>query len=129
MTCFTWPPPDLILPWVTCLLLWTSVWATPFTIQGVMVRLGLALGWKRALPVLGGLLIPVTWMAGLFAAHYAQAYDNGLWFELHWDADLDESFGRGDAPNVFAGWVLMGWIPVIVGHALSRLYLPMPVSA
>jgi hypothetical protein len=31
----------------------------------------------------------------------------------------DDMLALGDYPNVFAGWVLLGWLPIVVGLLLS----------
>jgi len=68
------------------------------------------------------LLIPLAWCLGLGCAFLGQHYHSLAWFKQHARGQQTEEdlVALGDYPNVFATWVLAGWIPVAVGLALAR---------
>ncbi len=52
------------------------------------------------------------------------------WARSHHGKPLKEEdlVSQGDYPNVFATWVLFGWIPVIVGYFVARRITSLPIN-
>ena len=59
---------------------------------------------------------------GLIGSLVAQAFYESVWHLANPNGIVtEEDMGAlGDYPNVFAGWALLGWIPVLVGLILER---------
>ena len=76
--------------------------------------------------VLTGLrpLIGVScWLLALFFMFTSQGFHERDWWATHdHSAGLteDDLLELGDYPNVFAGWVIAGWVPVLVMSLVAR---------
>ncbi len=71
--------------------------------------------------VVRAILVPVVWCIGLIGSLIAHAFYESVWHSANPNGIVteEEMVALGDYPNVFAGWVLLGWIPVLVGFVLS----------
>jgi hypothetical protein len=67
------------------------------------------------------ILVPVAWLIGLIGSLIGQAFHMSAWFSTNPNGIVTEEdmIALGDYPNVFAGWLLLGWIPVVIGLVLS----------
>jgi hypothetical protein len=72
--------------------------------------------------VIQTLLVPLVWILGLVGSFVGQAFHEAAWFAAHPGGICTEEdmMALGDYPNVFAGWVLLGWVPILVGLALAK---------
>jgi hypothetical protein len=63
-----------------------------------------------------------VWILGLVASFLGQSFHEAGWLATHPDGIQTEEdmMAHGDYPNVFAGWIMLGWIPVLAGLILSR---------
>ena len=67
-------------------------------------------------------LLPLLWLFGLFACHGAQAFHEIEWRKNNPQGvqNEDDMVALGDYPNVSAGWVLVGWIPLTLGILMAK---------
>lgn len=67
------------------------------------------------------ILVPIVWCIGLFGFLAGQAFHEIAWHSANPDGIVTEEDmdALGDYPNVSVAWILMGWIPVVVGVVLS----------
>ena len=67
------------------------------------------------------LLVPAAWLVELAGVTLGQCFGECAWYRQHPAGMVTEEdmMALGDYPNVFAGWVLTGWIPVLIGLVLS----------
>jgi hypothetical protein len=79
--------------------------------------------WKRR--IILAILIPLLWVVGLIASFFGHAFHESLWFAEHPKGILteDDMVALGDYPNVFVGWMLVGWLPIIAGLSLFNRQL------
>ena len=68
------------------------------------------------------LLIPAIWFLGLSAWMQGQAFHQAGWVASHGRHAFteEEMLEEGDSPNAFAGWLLLGWMPLLLGGILAR---------
>lgn len=68
------------------------------------------------------ILIPVVWTIGLIGCLLAHSFHEASWHSNNPQGIVTEEdmIALGDYPNVFAGWVLLGWFPVALGLILAR---------
>lgn len=66
-------------------------------------------------------LVPAVWCIGLIGSFIGQTAHESAWHSANPSGIVAEEdmVALGDYPNVFDGWVLLGWIPVVVGLVLS----------
>jgi uncharacterized membrane protein len=76
--------------------------------------------WKRR--IILAILIPLLWVAGLIASFTGLRFHQSIWFAEHPKGIVteDDMVALGDYPNVFAGWILVGWLPIAAGLFLSN---------
>ena len=67
------------------------------------------------------MLVPAVWVLGLIGSFVGQAFHEAAWLADHPAGAATEMdiLSLGDYPNVFAGWVILGWVPVLIGLLLS----------
>jgi hypothetical protein len=72
--------------------------------------------------VIQTLLVPLVWVLGLVGTSVGHAFHEAGWLAAHPEGIVTEEdmMALGDYPNVFAGWVLLGWVPVVFGLVLSK---------
>ena len=68
------------------------------------------------------ILIPFLWCAGLVSSLIGQAFHEAAWHTANPMGIVteDDMLALGDSPNVFVGWILLGWLPIVVGLLLSN---------
>jgi hypothetical protein len=66
------------------------------------------------------ILIPVAWVIGLVASFIGHTFHASAWHSANPKGIITEEdmITLGDYPNVFAGWLLLGWLPVVLGLVL-----------
>lgn len=66
------------------------------------------------------MLIPLTWLIGLSGSFLGHYFHERAWMADHPLGAVTEEdmLALGDYPNVAAGWLLLGWIPVMLGFFL-----------
>jgi hypothetical protein len=66
------------------------------------------------------MLIPVAWGSGLVASIIGHTFHVSAWRSANPKGIVTEEdmISLGDYPNVFVGWLLLGWIPVVLGLVL-----------
>lgn len=66
------------------------------------------------------ILIPLTWLIGLSGSLLGHYFHERAWMVDHPHGAVTEEdiLALGDYPNVLAGWLLLGWIPVMLGFFL-----------
>jgi hypothetical protein len=71
--------------------------------------------------VVWAVLVPAVWCIGLIGSFIGQAFHESAWHSANPNGIVAEEdmVALGDYPNVFVGWLLLGWIPVVVGLVLS----------
>ncbi len=71
--------------------------------------------------VVRAILVPSVWSIGLIGSFIGQAFHESAWHSANPNGIVTEEdmVALGDYPNVFVGWVLLGWIPVVVALVLS----------
>jgi len=118
--------------WIRATSFWLNAvpWILPYVLFELHRRATIRFPESAAEVVAGQVtLIFVTWILGLMAAYYAQDYSNGVFFLLNPEVDpFSEEAMRPDAPNVSAGWICCGWIPVLAGYLLTRRRKVAPVA-
>jgi hypothetical protein len=69
-------------------------------------------------------LVPLVWIIGLISSFVGHSFHEAGWMASHPDGIRTEEdmMAIGDYPNVFAGWIILGWLPVLVGLVLSKRY-------
>ena len=99
---FAWMAPIVILVGV-------SRWIQTRFVQIVKQRL------------IWAILVPVVWLIGLIGSFVGQAFHESAWHSANPNGVVTEKdmVALGDYPQVFIGWVLLGWIPVVTGLVLS----------
>lgn len=67
-------------------------------------------------------LVPFVWVCGLVCSFVGHYFHEAGWWMRHPEGIRTEEdmLALGDYPNVFAGWIMLGWIPVLVGLLLSK---------
>jgi hypothetical protein len=67
-------------------------------------------------------LLPLLWLFGLFACYVAQTFHEVEWRKNNPQGiqNEDDIEALGDYPNVSAGWVLVGWIPLSLGLLIGQ---------
>ena len=67
-------------------------------------------------------LLPLLWLFGLFACYGAHAFHQFEWRKNNPQGiqNEDDMEALGDYPNVSAGWVLVGWIPLTLGMLIGQ---------
>jgi hypothetical protein len=85
-----------------------------------------AVTWGRksevAIRVATGLMFPVGWICGLSLLMWRVSILTSDFLAAHRGKEMteEEFFSVPDGPNVFAGWILLGWLPVLVGFLVTR---------
>jgi len=66
------------------------------------------------------LIIPIAWGIGLVASFIGHTFHASAWRAANPQGTVTEEdmVAIGDYPNVFVGWLLLGWLPVILGLVL-----------
>ncbi|MBG7606608.1 MAG: hypothetical protein IZT59_01040 [Verrucomicrobia bacterium] len=69
-------------------------------------------------------LVPLVWIIGLISSFVGHSFHEAGWMASHPDGIRTEEdmMAIGDYPNVFTGWIILGWLPVLVGLVLSKRY-------
>jgi len=72
--------------------------------------------------VIQTVLVPLVWALGLVGSFVGHAFHEAGWLAAHPEGIVTEEdmMALGDYPNVFAGWVLLGWVPVLIGLVLAK---------
>jgi hypothetical protein len=72
--------------------------------------------------VVTGLMFPVGWICGLGLLMWRTSIQMSEFLAKHRGEAMteEEFFSVPDGPNVFAGWVVLGWLPVVIGFLVTR---------
>lgn len=72
----------------------------------------------------------VSWIIVLLCAFTALAHHQRDWMREHKKGPFteEEMIALGDYPDVFATWLMFGWIPVVIGYFLARRLIRNPKS-
>ena len=67
-------------------------------------------------------LVPFVWVVGLAGSLAGHYFHECAWVASHPAGVVteDDMIALGDYPNVLAGWILLGWIPVLMGLVITR---------
>jgi len=85
-----------------------------------------AVTWGRksevAIRVASGLMFPVGWICGLSLLMWRVSILTSEFLATHRGKEMteEEFFSVPDGPNIFAGWVVLGWLPVVIGFLVTR---------
>jgi len=100
-------------------LLGIVVWVLPVLLFAVVA-------WRAessiTLRVATGLMFPVGWICGLGLVMWRNTIQLSEFLATHRGVRMtEEEFSSvPDGPNVFAGWILLGWLPVVIGFLVTR---------
>ena len=65
-----------------------------------------------------------SWFLALVLLFLSQSFHEREWFATHDFSAApteEELMELGDYPNVFAGWLFFGWVPVLAASITARL--------
>ncbi|WP_341406898.1 hypothetical protein [Luteolibacter soli] len=74
-----------------------------------------------SLRVMTFMMFPVGWICGLGLAMWRNTIQMSEFLAKHRGEQMteEEFFSVPDGPNVFAGWILLGWLPVVIGFLVT----------
>lgn len=100
-------------------LLGIAVWVLPTLLFAVVARWADTSVTQR---VATGLMFPVGWIGGLAVAMWRNTIQMSEFLAAHRGVPMteEEFFSVPDGPQIFTGWILVGWLPVVIGFLLTR---------
>ena len=107
---------------------WLSPAALLYVLSERLRRSTLTPGRKRGFLLLA---MPVVWIIGGLLVLRAFDVHAIAWHDRHPAGPITEEdmIALGDAPNVFASWILIGWIPVLFGFVAARRRIELPKTS
>lgn len=84
-----------------------------------LMRRGAPSGARRVLMAVFAL---VSWAVGIIAVTVGHHLHESAWLHQHPDGPVSEEdmAAIGDYPNVLTGWILLGWLPIVLGFVAAQ---------
>ncbi len=97
---------------------WTAPIFIPVMVHRWMGSRSIASGKRR---LVQALLLPLVWAVGWTTSIVGHSFHEAAWFAAHPDGVRTEMdmMELGDYPNVLSVWILLGWVPVMLGWFLA----------